>query len=76
MNAMTVKDQSLECWVLDGRIYNLNLAIAQLMLRAKELKAKKLKAKKRSFICQQIRHMEKRLARLLLLKTAFMRSKA
>lgn len=71
MNAMTVKDQSLECWVLDGRIYNLNLAIAQLMLRAKELKAKK-----RSFICQQIRHMEKRLARLLLLKTAFMRSKA
>lgn len=67
------EDQNLECWVLvlENRIYNLNLAIAQLMVRAK-----KLKAKKRSFICQQIRHMEKRLARLLLLKTAFMRSKA
>lgn len=71
MNAMTVEDQSLDCWVLENRIYNINLALTQLIVRAKELKAKK-----RSFIRQEIRHLEKRLERLLLLKTAFMRSKA
>lgn len=64
MIGVAVEDQNSGCQFLDDGIYNLHLAIIQLKARVKEVKAKK-----RSFLYHQLRHYEKRLRKLMKLKT-------